>query len=52
MVNGYGACPMAGTVYGQYGSGIGIFGWVISLAVLGLIVAGMYWLITSANKKK
>ena len=52
MVNGYGSCPIGGMMYGQYGLGMGILGWLTTLAVLGLIGAGIYWLIKSANKKK
>jgi len=45
-------CPMGGgMMYGQYGLGMGILGWLTTLAVLGLIAAGIYWLIKSANKK-
>ena len=48
-------CPMNGGtgygVYNPYGLGMGVFGWITSLTVLGLVAAGMYWLIKSANKK-
>lgn len=46
------SCPMAGMMYGQYGAGLGILSWVISLLVIGLIIAAIYWLIKSANRKK
>jgi len=48
-------CPMGGIggmMYGQYGLGFGILAWVTSLLVVGLLVAGIYWLIKSANKKE
>jgi len=45
-------CQMAGMMYGQYGFGLGILSWVTSLLLIGLLVAGIYWLIKSANKKK
>jgi len=44
-------CPMFG-INSNYGFGNGILSWVISLLVIGLIGAGIYWLIKSANKKK
>jgi len=48
-------CPMSGfggMMYGGYGSGFMILGWITYLAVLALIIAGVYLLIKSANKKK
>jgi len=45
-------CPMGGMMYGQYGLGLGILSWVISLLFIGLIIAAIYWLIKSANKKR
>lgn len=45
-------CTMGGMMYGQYGLGLGILGWITSLLVIGLLAAGIYWLIKSANKKK
>ncbi len=45
-------CPMGGMMYGQYGLGLGILSWVISLLIIGLLIAGIYWLIKSANRKK
>jgi len=44
-------CSMGGMMYGQYGLGLGILSWVTSLLVISLIVAAIYWLIKSANKK-
>ncbi len=47
-------CPMGGMMYGLYGgygTGMMVFSWITSLAVLGLIAAGIYWLVKSANKK-
>jgi hypothetical protein len=43
---------MAGMMYGQYGAGALVFSWIISLAVIALIVAAIYWLIKSANRRK
>jgi len=48
-------CPMGGyggMMYGLYGGGAMILGWVISLLVIALIIAAIYWLIKSANRKK
>lgn len=45
-------CSMAGMMYGQYGTGAMLLSWLTGLAVLGLIAAGIYWLIKSANKKE
>ncbi len=38
-------------MYGGYGLGLGILSWLTSLLVIGLLVAAIYWLIKSANKK-
>ena len=52
-------CPMGGMMsgygnmmYGGYGSGTMIFGWVLSILVIALIAAAIYWLIKSANRRK
>jgi hypothetical protein len=50
-------CPMGsggygGMMYGSYGGGAMIFGWLIGLLTVGLLIAAIYWLIKSANKKK
>lgn len=45
-------CPMGGMMYGQYGYGLAAFSWIIGLLVIALIIATIYWLIKSANKKK
>jgi len=47
-------CPMGGMMYGfygGYGTGMMIFSWLTGLLVIGLLAAGIYWLIKSANKK-
>ena len=38
--------------YGRYGSGMMFFGWLTYLLVIALIIAAIYWLIKSANRKK
>lgn len=46
--------PMGGMMYGFYGSyGIvpALLMWIITLLVIALLVAGIYWLVKSANKK-
>ena len=47
-----GDCPMGGMMYGNYGSGMMFFGWITYLLFIALIVAAIYWLIRSANKRK
>lgn len=48
----YGSCPMGGMMYGQYGLGLGVLSWITYLLVIVLIIAAIYWLIKSANRKK
>ena len=48
-------CPMGGyggMMYGYYGSGALIFGWIIGLLLIALLIAAIYWLIKSADKRK
>ena len=45
-------CPMGGGIYGGYGTGMMLFSWVTYLLVIALIVAGIYWLIKNANRRK
>lgn len=55
MVYDYANCPMGGMmggVYGNYGYGAMTLSWVLYLLVIALIVAAIYWLVKSANKKK
>lgn len=51
-------CPMGGygnygmmTGYGGYGIGM-LLAWLFYLGVMGLIGAGIYWLVKSAQRKK
>ena len=44
-------CPMFG-INSNYTAGNGILSWTISFLIIGLLIAGIYWLIKSANKKK
>ncbi len=46
--NGYG---MMGGLYGSYGYGMMFFSWIISILIIGLIIAAIYWLIKTGNKK-
>jgi uncharacterized membrane protein len=51
----YSNCPMSGTygmMYGGYGSGMMFLGWITYILVIVLIIAAIYWLFKSANKKK
>ena len=44
-------CSMGGMMYGAYGPGMAIFGWISWILVIALIIAGIYWLIKSADSK-
>lgn len=43
---------MMGMMYGNYGFGFGVLSWIFSLLVIALILAAIYFLIKSANRKK
>jgi uncharacterized membrane protein len=48
-------CPRGGMMAGLtggYGAGMMFFGWIIYLLIIVLIVAAIYWLVKSANKKR
>lgn len=49
-------CPMGSGMmsglYGGYGSGFAVLSWITYILVIALIIAGIYWLIKNANKKK
>lgn len=45
---GYG---MGGMMYGSYGYGMMFFGWITWVLVIALIIAAIYWLVKSANKR-
>ncbi len=48
-------CPasgMMGGLYGGYGSRMMVLSWLTYLLVIALIIAAIYWLIKSANKKR
>lgn len=46
-------CPgMMGGLYGGYGSGMMILSWLTWLLVVALIIAAIYWLVKSANRKR
>lgn len=48
--SGYCGGMMSG-FYGGYGSGAMALYWIISILVIILIIAGIYWLFKSSNKK-
>ena len=53
LVSAY-ECPMggySGMMSGGYGNGMMVFGWIISLLTITLLIAAIYWLIKSANRK-
>lgn len=49
-------CPMGGgyggMMYGSYGYGAMTLGWIISVLLIVLIVAAIYWLVKNANRRK
>ncbi len=48
-------CPMTGVggmMYGGYGSGFLVLSWITYILVIVLIIAGIYWLVKSADNKK
>ncbi len=45
------SCPMFGGSFGYSGFGIGL-SWISYFLFIALIIAGIYWLIKSANKEK
>lgn len=47
-IAGYG---MRGMMYGNYGYGMMLFGWITWILVIALMIAAIYWLFKSANKK-
>lgn len=47
-----GTCNMMYGLNGGYGSGVMIFTWITYILVIALIIAGIYWLIKSASKKR
>lgn len=48
----YGCGMMGNWMVGGYGSGMMFLGWITYLLVIALIIAGIYWLIKNANRKK
>ena len=49
MMNGQ---NIQGSMMGSYGTGMLFFNWITYLLVIALIIAAIYWLIKSANKKR
>jgi uncharacterized membrane protein YfbV (UPF0208 family) len=45
----YGTCPMFG---GSYGASVGILATVTYIVAIALMLAGIYWLVKNANKRK
>ena len=48
----YQGCGMMSGLYGGYGSGFAILSWITYILFIALLIAGIYWLIKSANRKK
>ena len=40
------------TGYGSYGAGTMLLGWITYLLTIGLMIAGIYWLIKTANRRR
>jgi len=40
------------TGYGGYGAGTMLLGWITYLLTIGLMIAGIYWLIKTANRRR
>ena len=54
LTNNY-SCGGSGMMYGAfggYGVSVMFFSWIIYILVVVLIIAAIYWLVKSANKKK
>ncbi len=54
--SGYGYGGMGGMMqmmsgYGGYGYGVMLLSWVTYLLIIALIIAAIYWLVSSANRK-
>jgi len=57
VVNNGGTGGMMGmmqmmTGYGGYNSGAVLLGWIVYLLTVALMIAGIYWLVKTANKKR
>ncbi|MDP2628303.1 MAG: hypothetical protein Q8P15_00200 [Nanoarchaeota archaeon] len=52
VADGYGCGMMGGWMMGSYGSGWMFFSWLFWILLIVLIVAAIYWLIKSANRKR
>ncbi len=48
----YQGCSMMQGLYGNYGTGFMFLGWITFILFIALVIAGIYWLIKSANRKK
>lgn len=46
-----GSCGMGGMMYGSYGSGMMLFGWLFSLLVFVALILLIVWLIKQIQKK-
>ncbi|MBS3099338.1 hypothetical protein J4462_03940 [Candidatus Pacearchaeota archaeon] len=54
MGGGYGMIGMMNTMtgYGGYNAGAVLLSWITYLLTIALIIAGIYWLIKTANRKR
>ena len=49
---GYGGMYSMMSGIGGYGYGMATLAWVTYILIIGLIIAGIYWLVKSATRKK
>ena len=47
----FGTNGVPGMMGGSYGSGMMFFGWMTWLLMVALMLAGIYWLVRTANRK-
>jgi hypothetical protein len=54
MSGGYGMMGMMSmmTGYGGYNAGAVLLGWITYLLTIALMIAGIYWLVKTANRKR
>jgi hypothetical protein len=48
----YQGCGMMSGFYGGYGTGFMFLSWITFILFIALLIAGIYWLIKSANRKR
>ncbi len=51
FANGFSQYGMMGMMGGSFGYGMMFFGWITWVLIIVLIIAGIYWLIKTADKR-